>query len=80
MYTLFATQRKWPTHQSPLYHWLPDNTGTAPFEKVIGQLAEAALLLTAVERARQRKNNKGKNSERANDETNSGLCSLETRA
>lgn len=60
-------------------HWLPDSTGTALFEKVTGLLAEAVLLLTAVERARQGEDNKGKNSGRENDETNSGLCSLETR-
>lgn len=53
---------------------------TALFEKVTGMLAEAVLLLIAVERARQREDNKGKNSERGNDETNSGLYSLETRA
>lgn len=61
-------------------HWLPDSTGTVPFKKVIGLLAEAVLLLTAVERARQRKDNKGKKTQRENDETNSVLCSLETRA
>ena len=51
-----------PSHQSLLFQrqGLPASTGRAPFEKVIGLVAEAVLPLTAVERARQRKDNKGK--------------------
>lgn len=57
----FPPNLKWPTYRCLLFpqrHWLPDSTGTALFKKVIELLAEAVLLLTEVERARQRKDNK----------------------
>lgn len=57
-------------------HWILDSTGTYLPEKVIGQLTEAVLLLTEVDRARQRKDNKGRKS---NEEKTSFSSSLETR-